>query len=166
MVQSWGQWVADFKSQLCALIPSESHGLSIPALECMAVVADPEVNNSSALVHFLPCPDMYCCEGKASPTNPWPCDSVSACARNRTGTLCSHCQPGMTEVFGSPACVPLRRCTYVEVGIVCARAACSSLAWVAVHPLGVARKGQGGGEEGNTSFLALPCASCGANSAK
>ena len=128
MVQSWGQWVADFKSQLCALILSESH-VTFPSLECMAVVADPEVNSNSALVHFLPCPDMYCCEGKASPTNPLPCDSVSACARNRTGTLCSHCQPGMTEVFGSPACVPLRRCTYVEVGFVqCRFSVCARFA--------------------------------------
>jgi hypothetical protein len=97
-------------------LPPPFHCLhSIPVVGD-AVVLDPAANNT-ALAHFLPCPDLYCCEGKASPSNPWPCDSVSSCARNRTGVLCGHCQPGMTEVFGSPTCVPLRECTHMEVGI-------------------------------------------------
>ena len=72
-------------------------------------------NASSVDIHFLPCPDLYCCEGKPSPHNPWPCDSISPCARNRTGVLCSQCQPGMTEVFGSPACIPDRECSNSHV---------------------------------------------------
>ena len=84
----------------------------------LAVVSGVDANNT-AVTHFLPCPDLYCCEGKPSPGNPWPCDSISPCARNRTGPLCGHCAPGFTEVFGSPVCIPKRECSFSQVGCPC-----------------------------------------------
>ncbi len=63
----------------------------------------------------MACPSLYCCEGAPSPHNPWPCDRISPCARNRTGLLCSHCQPGMTELLGSPTCIPNEECTNSKV---------------------------------------------------
>ncbi len=75
------------------------------------VVSSPETP-SLAQAHFLKCPDLYCCEG---PGSAWPCEGISPCARNRTGPLCSHCLPGMTEVFGTPTCIPDEQCDSFQV---------------------------------------------------
>jgi hypothetical protein len=98
---------------LVRALPEECLSSCVPP--CAAVVSGIDAN-STGVAHFLSCPELYCCEGKPSPDNPWPCDSISPCARNRTGPLCGHCVSGLTEVFGSPVCVPRRECSFSQVG--------------------------------------------------
>ena len=72
-------------------------------------------------VYFYKCPPSCCCLNST-------CTSYNSCARHRTGTLCSRCQPGYSEALFSKGCLPNKDCTATWVLIV---AAASAFAYVA-----------------------------------
>ena len=50
------------------------------------------------------CPEDYCCQSKES------CSDIDSCNGLRTGILCGHCGPNMTESFISTSCVDSKTC--------------------------------------------------------
>jgi predicted outer membrane repeat protein len=79
----------------CAACP---YGASCSGGSAIAAPGFWGVATTSAIaLSFHRCPRGYCC-AKA------PCASITACATNRTGTLCGSCALGFSQTVGSTAC--------------------------------------------------------------
>ncbi len=56
-------------------------------------------NNDTGQITMHRCPFDYCCQDNET------CLEIDSCNTGRIGTLCGHCEPGLTELLLVPTCV-------------------------------------------------------------
>ena len=97
------------KGQL-ELKSKEERCLSCPVgADCNSEYPSPRPNywgyrHKEGRIRMVRCPEKYCCSGSEH------CQSLTSCAKGRTGTLCGRCKANTTESLFSPSCVSIRKC--------------------------------------------------------
>ena len=66
------------------------------------------VKSDSEEVRFSPCPFGYCCVGTE-------CEHCNSCATGREGTLCGHCNVGLTENILTTNCMKPEHCRHLWI---------------------------------------------------